>query len=218
MVILFPSILSTVPFKFARSPSATSTTSPVAKLCLSSSSPSFKLFTGTKKKRIYVEIQPTWFRITLSSYLPCSWISRHLVLFLVTKWREILIFKTLFLLCRWTNFKKIFTFGILVVSYFRNYHQISYNAKNKIWRELCDLIYPPKMPKSENQKNHTILRNGVFYIVANFQVNCIKTKKRWMKVSVFYVTYAHHVREKTFIHSGIILTQEITSLAPLVNL
>jgi len=34
MVILFPSMLSTVPFKFARSPSATSTTSPVTKLCL----------------------------------------------------------------------------------------------------------------------------------------------------------------------------------------
>ena len=96
MVILFPSILSTVPFKFARSPSATSTTSPVAKLCLSSSSPSFKLFTGTKKKRIYVEIQPTWFRITLSSYLPCSWISRHLVLFLVTKWRKIELSKRYF--------------------------------------------------------------------------------------------------------------------------
>ena len=96
IVILFPSILSTVPFKFARSPSATSTTSPVAKLCLSSSSPSFKLFTGTKKKRIYVEIQPTWFRITLSSYLPCSWISRHLVLFLVTKWRKIELSKRYF--------------------------------------------------------------------------------------------------------------------------
>ena len=50
MVILFPSILSTVPFKFARSPSATSTTSPVTKVCLSSSDPSLKLFVGTENK------------------------------------------------------------------------------------------------------------------------------------------------------------------------
>ena len=52
MVILFPSMLNTVPFKFARSPSATSTTSPVAKVCLSSSIPSLKLFVGTEKKNM----------------------------------------------------------------------------------------------------------------------------------------------------------------------
>ena len=61
------------------------------------------------------------------------------------------------------------------------------------------------MPKSENQKKHAILGNGVFYIVANFQVNCIKTKKKMNEGERFYVTHAHHVREKkTLIHSGII--------------
>ena len=49
MVILFPSMLRTVPFKFAKSPSATSTTSPVTKVCLSSSEPSLEPFGTTKK-------------------------------------------------------------------------------------------------------------------------------------------------------------------------
>ena len=54
---------------------------------------------------------------------------------------------------------------------------MSYNTKNKIWREFCDLIFPPKMQKSEKQK-HTILGNGEFYILTNFQVYCAKTKKK----------------------------------------
>lgn len=53
MVILFPSMLRTVPFKLARSPSATSTTSPVTNVCLSSSVPSREVFIGTVNKIQY---------------------------------------------------------------------------------------------------------------------------------------------------------------------
>ena len=67
-------------------------------------------------------------------------------------------------------------FDILMVISFRNHHQISYNTENKIWRELCEILFPPKIPKSEKQK-HTILGNSEFKIVANFEVNCVKTKK-----------------------------------------
>ena len=44
------------------------------------------------------------------------------------------------------------------------------------------------MPKSEKQKNIRFLE--WFYIVAKFQVNCMKTKTD-EQVSVFDVTYAH---------------------------
>ena len=54
---------------------------------------------------------------------------------------------------------------------------MSYNTKNKIWREFCDLIFPPKMQNLKNEK-HTILGNGEFYILTNFQVYCAKTKKK----------------------------------------
>ena len=165
-----------------------------------------------------MEIQPTWFRITLSSYLPCSWISCHLVLFLVTKWRKIELSKRYFFCVERQISKKFSLLTSLWWVISETIIRYPIMLKTKFGGNIVT-SFTRQMPKSENQKKHTILRNGVFYIAANFQVNCIKTKKRWMKVSVFYVTYAHHVREKkTFIHSGIILTQEITSLAPLVNL
>ena len=67
--------------------------------------------------------------------------------------------------------------------------------QNKIWRKLCDVIFPRKMPKSE-KREHTFFWNGDFHIVAKFQVNCIKTYKRWIKVGTFDVTYAHRERVK----------------------
>ena len=54
---------------------------------------------------------------------------------------------------------------------------MSHNNKNKIWRKLCDVIFPPKMPKSEKQKHVHFFWNGEFYIVAKFQVNCVKNKR-----------------------------------------
>ena len=45
--------------------------------------------------------------------------------------------------------------------------------------------------KKKKTTKDTFFWNGEFYIIANFQVNCGKTKKRWIKVSIFDVTYAH---------------------------
>ena len=48
---------------------------------------------------------------------------------------------------------------------------MSYHNKNKIWREFCDLFFLQKCKNLKNEK-HTILGNGEFYIVTNFQVYC----------------------------------------------
>ena len=58
--------------------------------------------------------------------------------------------------CEWmVKFRFFFfNFDILMVISFRNHHQISYNTKNKIWRELCEILFLPKIPKSEKQKTY----------------------------------------------------------------
>ena len=94
-----------------------------------------------------------------------------------------------------------FNFDILMVISFRNHHQISYNTENKIWRELCEILFPPKIPKSEKQK-HTILGNSEFKIVANFQVNCVKTKKDEWKWA-FLMSHMPTVLVKLFWTFGI---------------
>ena len=50
--------------------------------------------------------------------------------------------------------------------------------------------------KCKNLKNekHTILGNGEFYIVTNFQVYCAKTKKKINEGECFDVTYVHRGR------------------------
>ena len=70
-------------------------------------------------------------------------------------------------------FQIFFTFDIPVVTSFRDHHQISHNTKNKIWRELCDVIFPQNL----KNKKHTFFWNSKLYIVTKFQVNCVKTKK-----------------------------------------
>ena len=50
--------------------------------------------------------------------------------------------------------------------------------------------------KCKNLKNQkpTILGNGEFYIVTNFQVYCAKTKKKINEGECFDVTYVHRGR------------------------
>ena len=121
----------------------------------------------------------------------------HLPPFCAENWT----FKTLYLLSGWSNFDFFFNFDILMVISFRNHHQISYNTENKIWRELCEILFPPKIPKSEKQK-HTILGNIEFKIVANFQVNCVKTKKDEWKWA-FLMSHMPTVLVKLFWTFGI---------------
>ena len=63
-----------------------------------------------------------------------------------------------------------------MVSSFRNYHWISYNNKNKIWRELSDVISPPKMPKSEKQKKHTFFLMVSSILLQHFKRIALKLK------------------------------------------
>ena len=74
-------------------------------------------------------------------------------------------------------FQNFCAFDILVVSSFRNFYQISYNNKNKIWRELSDVIFPPKMPKSEKHNNVFFFGMVCSILLHNFKCIALKLKK-----------------------------------------
>ena len=87
-----------------------------------------------------------------------------------------------------------------MVSSLRNHHykkkitRCPIILKTKFGGNFVTLFFRQKCKNLKNEK-HTILGNGEFYIVTNFQVYCAKTiKKRSMKVSVFDVTYVHRGR------------------------
>ena len=73
--------------------------------------------------------------------------------------------------------KNFFTFDILVVTSFRNHHYISHNTKTKFGGNSVTSFSRQKSQNLKNEK-HTFFWNGDFYIVAKFQVNCVKTYKR----------------------------------------
>ena len=68
----------------------------------------------------------------------------------------------------------------MVIS-FRNHHQISYNTKNKIWRELCEIIFPPKIPNSEKQKTYNF-REYALVDCASIILSIIQQNEDYLKV------------------------------------
>ena len=62
-------------------------------------------------------------------------------------------FKTLYSLIESTFSRNVFSFEILVARTLRNRHVITHGTKNKeIWNQLFNVIFVPKMPKSEKVK------------------------------------------------------------------
>ena len=70
-------------------------------------------------------------------------------------------------------FNFFFTFDILGVSSFSNHHKISYNTKNKIGGNFVTSFSRQKYQNLTNKNKTFGFRDGKFYIVANFQVNCV---------------------------------------------
>ena len=69
--------------------------------------------------------------------------------------------------------------------------------------------------KCQNLKNKKprFFWNSEFYIVAKFQGNCIKTKKRWTKVSVLDITYAHREGIKATVSSMFVWERTTVNLS-----
>ena len=113
---------------------------------------------------------------------------------LVTKWRKTELSKRYIFWMDWF-ISKIFSpltslWWLLSETIIRYPLIQKRNLAGTLWRH-----FPAKNAKIW-KREHTFFWNGDFHIVAKFQVNCIKTYKRWIKVGTFDVTYAHRERVK----------------------
>jgi hypothetical protein len=68
---------------------------------------------------------------------------------------DFLKFESLYLRKEWLYFGTDFSFKIPLVCSSKCMHEITNNLFLIFWRQVCDVIYPPKSSNSKNKK-HTI--------------------------------------------------------------
>ena len=82
-----------------------------------------------------------------------------------------IMFKSLYLRKEWLYFETDFSFKIPLVCFSKWIHEITYSLLLIFWRQVCDVIYPPKNSNSKNKKNVQFVR----IICSMFMGNLVET-------------------------------------------